>query len=313
MSGGAVVIIGYFDGVHRGHRAVLVAGARLAEERGLAVRLLTFDPHPSVTLGRVPPPTLTTLERKRELLLRACPAAELVVRSFDRAFAALAPEAFAERVLVHELGARVVMVGDDFRFGRGRTGGMAELVALGERLGFATIGAPLVGDDEGPWSSTRIRMHVQRGEVEAAARLLGRPHLVSGVVSHGQRRGRTLGFPTCNLASVPEALPANGVYAVLVDRVDSGEARALGRGVCNLGMRPTIGDLDNPLLEAHVFDLDQELYGAHLRVHLVARLRGERRFAGLDELRRQIAQDCEDALASLAEAQPDPAARGAWS
>jgi riboflavin kinase / FMN adenylyltransferase len=312
-SGGRIVAIGNFDGVHRGHQAVLAGAARDAAERGLGAAVLTFWPHPAETLGRAAPPLLTRLDRKLELVRRAAPAMEAFVERFDRAFAAQSAAEFAERVLSGRLAARVVVVGQNFRFGRGREGDFAALTALGEALGFETRSHGLLGDARGPFSSTRVREAVARGDVEEAAAILGRPHLISGTVVEGDRRGRTIGFPTCNLGGVAEALPANGVYAVLVDREGEGGARALATGVANIGVRPTVKDREaRPSVEAHLFDLDQDLYGAQLRVHLVARLRPEQKFAGLGELKAQIARDAAEARSRLEGIAPDPSAGGAW-
>jgi riboflavin kinase/FMN adenylyltransferase len=195
------------------------------------------------------------------------------------------------------------MVGQNFRFGRGRAGGLEDLERLGGDAGFEVRPTELVGDDEGPWSSTRVRQLIASGDMRGAAEVLGRPHMVSGTVGKGDQRGRKLGFPTCNIADTEEALPPFGVYAVLIDRVvtedDMPRARAMAKGVANLGVRPTIGGGDHPILEAHAFDFDEDVYGATLRVHLVERLREERRFDGLDALRSQIAADCAKARRTL--------------
>lgn len=310
---GRMVVIGNFDGVHRGHQAVLMTLARLARERDLTPSLLTFDPHPAVTLGRAAPALLTRLARRIELATRACPDLAVLVRPFSRAFSELSPEAFVAQVLVGELGARAVMVGRNFRFGRDRSGGLGDLDALGQRYGFSLLAEPLVSDEGGPCSSSRIRERIAQGDVEGAARLLGRPHMLQGRVAHGDKRGRTIGFPTCNVSGIAEALPPNGVYAVLVDRVDGSGARVLGTGVANLGVRPTVAGDGGRLLEVHLFDWQADLYGAELRVHLVRRLREERRFASLDELRAQIARDGETARAALAGSTADPDALGAWT
>lgn len=302
-----LVVIGNFDGVHRGHQAVLEAVSRMAAERSLLPRLLTFEPHPAITLGRTPPALLTTLERKRELAQRSCPSIEFCVHAFTAAFAGLTPEQFARQVLVEELGARLVMVGTNFRFGRGRSGSIADLARLGEVFGFEVMAEPLVSDSRGAWSSTRIRALIAEGDAAAAARLLGRPHMLSGKVILGDQRGRQLGFPTCNIADAPQAAPPFGVYAVLVDRLQDGRAQALGRGVANLGVRPSIQqEQPRPLLEVHLFDVDEDLYGAELRVHLVERLRAEQRFDGLDALKAQIAKDSTAARALLSTYQPEP-------
>ncbi|MCA9621974.1 MAG: bifunctional riboflavin kinase/FAD synthetase [Myxococcales bacterium] len=306
----SLVVIGNFDGVHRGHQAVLRSVAELAAARDLSPKLFTFEPHPAVTLGRPAPALLTTLERKRELCARFCPGIELVVRRFDRAFAEQSPATFVERVLVAELHAKAVLVGDNFRFGRDRAGTIDDLQRFGREHGFTASAEPMVSDDSGAWSSTRIRAAIAEGDLAAARDMLGRPHMLSGPVVAGQRRGRTIGFPTCNLASPPEALPPNGVYAVLVDRVEGGTPHALAKGVANLGLRPTVDDgAIEPVLEVHLFDVDADLYGAMLRVHLIEGLRPEQRFSSFDALRAQIQADAERARAILdSVAHPD----GAW-
>src|SRR5262249_33610774 len=208
-----IVVIGNFDGVHRGHQALLRDAANDAERRGLAPAVLTFSPHPLVVLGRTPPPLLTALDRKLELVAPLARTIEPIVERFDRAFAAQAPEAFAERLLARRFAAKVVVVGRNFRFGHGRAGDFETLVELGQRLGFETRSHPLVGDAAGPWSSTRARDAIARGELDAATEMLGRPHMISGTVAAGDRRGRTIGFPTANLDGIPEQLPPFGVYA----------------------------------------------------------------------------------------------------
>jgi len=310
------VAIGNFDGVHRGHQAVLSDAARDAARRGLVSAVLTFTPHPAQVLGRTPPPMLTTMERKLELFTRAAPAVEPVVQRFDAAFAALSPEDFAARVLREQLGAAVVVVGHNFRFGRGRAGDFDTLTRLGQALGFETRSQPLVGDARGPFSSSRIRETIGRGELDEATEMLGRPHMLSGVVVPGARRGRTIGFPTCNVGEIQEMLPPFGVYAVLVDRdrtAEGGGVTALAKGVANIGVRPTVETGEaKPSVEVHLFDVDEDLYGARLRVHLIARLRPEQKFSGLDALKAQIARDAAEARARLDGLTPDPAARGGF-
>jgi riboflavin kinase/FMN adenylyltransferase len=236
-----------------------------------------------------------------------------VVQRFDLAFAAQPPTEFVEQVLVRGLRAKVVVVGRNFRFGKDRAGDFAELARLGAARGFETRSHEMLGDDGGAWSSSRVREAIARGDLDDVTRMLGRPHMISGTVVEGDRRGRTIGFPTCNLGEVEEALPPFGVYAVLVDREEGGRARALAQGVANIGVRPTVKSGDaRPSVEVHLFDLAADLYGARLRVHLVARLRPEQRFAGLDALKAQIARDAEAARARLAGAAPDPAAGGAF-
>ncbi|APR86038.1 Riboflavin kinase [Minicystis rosea] len=325
-----VVAIGNFDGVHLGHQAVLRDVAEDAARRGSEPAVLTFAPHPLAVLGRPVPPALTSLGRKLELVRRTAPAIVPFVQRFDLAFAAQDPESFVVETLVKKLAADVVVVGKNFRFGQHRRGDFAELTRLGKAHGFATRSHELVGDEGGAWSSTRIREAIARGELGEATRMLGRPHMIAGLVVEGDRRGRTIGFPTCNLAGVGEALPPFGVYAVLVDReppVDtvpaelpellaasaSSGATALAKGVANIGVRPTVKDGETkPSVEVHLFDTNADLYGARLRVHLVSRLRPEQRFAGLDALKAQIARDAEAARAELAGLVPEPAAFGAF-
>jgi riboflavin kinase/FMN adenylyltransferase len=302
---GALVIIGNFDGVHLGHRAVLETSNAEAKRLGLATVALTFDPHPSVVLGRGAEPVLTTLERKIELLGRVCPDLTVVVEPFTQKLAALAPAEFAEGVLARSLCARVVVVGKNFRFGRGRSGDLATLEALGRTLGFEARAEALRGDAEGPYSSSRVREALARGDLSRVEGLLGRPHSLSGTVVRGAGRGRTIGVPTANLDGVAEALPPYGVYACVVDRLEPEGPRALARGVLNVGERPTVGAGFS--VEAHLFDFDGDLYGARLRLHLCARLREERRFDGIEALRSQIERDIAAARAAV-EARVPPGA-----
>jgi len=303
-------VIGNFDGVHLGHRAVIEA--TLAEARGRDLRplVLTFNPHPMEVLGGSARPPLTVVDRKIELIERLGSELTVVVEPFTLSLSEFTPAEFAQRFLVELLSAKVVIVGDNFRFGHRRTGDLATLVTLGEELGFAAHASSLVGDARGPYSSTRVRAALASGELAAAEAVLGRPHSLSGTVVHGAQRGRTIGVPTANLGGVAEALPPYGVYAVLVDRVRHGVSSAIGTGVANIGLRPTVEAGFS--VEVHLFDFSEDLYGERLRVHLVSRLRDERKFAGLPELKTQIARDIEQARSALASARPDPLAGGAW-
>lgn len=307
-AGGRVLVIGNFDGVHRGHQTVLARAA--ARVQALAARgprpelaVLTFEPHPAAVLGASAPARLTRLSRKVELLGRH--GVELVVaQRFDPRFAGLGPEQFVDEVLVQSLGARVVTIGWDFRFGARRAGDIPMLQTLAAARGFEVEVQEVVADDKGPMSSTRVREALARGDLDEARLVLGRPHAIEGVVVSGDKRGRTIGFPTANVADVEEALPAFGVYAVVCDAAEgctragagcSTELSALARGVANVGLRPTVsGGGGHPSIEVHLFDLPEDrrdLYGDTLRVHFVARLREERRFPGLDALKAQIAED----------------------
>lgn len=291
-----VVMIGNFDGVHRGHQAVLRQGRVIADARGLSSLVLTFDPHPNEVLGRGAPPRLATLGRRVELLARHG-ADEVVVEPFTQELANKSPEQFAEDLLVSRLGARAVVVGRNFRFGKGRAGDLATLQKLGEKLGFEAMAADVAGDSGGPFSSTRVREAIAAGDLAEATKVLGRPHAISGLVAHGDKIGRTIGFPTANIGAVYEILPPNGVYAVAVDTIE-GAPKALGLGVLNIGTRPTVGGT-TLRVEVHLLDLEQDLYGMHLRVHLHQRLRGEQKFSDVGLLRAQIAEDVRNARAAL--------------
>jgi len=312
-----LLAIGNFDGVHRGHVEVLSGAGREATTIGVMPIALTFDPPPAVVLGNKTPAALTPLERKIELIEAAAPGMRVVVKTFDLTIAESSPERFAREVLVGELGAVRVIVGRNFRFGKGRSGDLTTLAALGDDLGFSARAMEIVGDEKGAWSSTRVRRAIAAGDWEDVEAVLGRPHALSGVVVRGDQRGRTIGFPTANVGDVTEVMPPNGVYAVLVDRLDgSGDRRALARGVANVGVRPTVGG--GLSTEVHLLDFqpstnaDRDLYGARLRLHLVAFLREERKFDGLDALKAQIARDADAARARLAPKKPIPGPFGGW-
>jgi riboflavin kinase/FMN adenylyltransferase len=289
------VTVGVFDGLHAGHRAVLGLLQRRAEEMGgLETVVVTFDPHPlAVVAPEHAPLLLTDVPHRLELLERAGLDLAAVV-PFGEEMRLLTPAAFASVVLAGALGARLVVVGEDFRFGHQRLGNVASLSELGDAHGFAAEILPLVGG-QAPISSTRVRAMVAAGDVEAAATALGRPHEVRGTVVAGDGRGRTLGFPTANLALSPGlALPGHGVYAVRAGRPGAD----LVPGVANVGTRPTFGGEERSL-EVHLLEGSGDLYGATLRVAFVARLRGERRFAGPADLAAQIAADVAAARALL--------------
>lgn len=289
-----LVAIGNFDGVHGGHRAVLAAASAEARALGLSLLVMTFHPHPAEVLGRGVQPVLTPLERKVELLSALDPALRVVVEPFTKALAAMSPRAFAEELLVGALRAKVVVVGQNFRFGRDRVGDLPLLTTLGDQFGFEARVEPLSQDAAGPISSSRIRAAIAAGDLASAERWLGRPHAVSGVVVRGDGRGRTIGVPTANLDSVVEAKPPHGVYACLVDRIgDDGVGVSLGTGVANIGNRPTMAAGFS--VEAHLHDFDGDLYGARLRFHLVERIRDERKFESLEALVTQIRRDIETA------------------
>ena len=273
--------------------------------------MLTFHPHPHEVLVGPGRAVLTPLARKLELLSRLDAELVIVVEEFTRGLSELSPAGFVEAVLQRGLGATTVVVGNGFRFGRGRRGDLDTLRALGSGAGFSVIAAELVADPAGPLSSSRIRTAIELGDLRRAEMDLTRPHALAGRVVHGDGRGRQLGFPTANLSRVEELLPPYGVYACLIDRLEAnGRGKVLGRGVMNLGVRPTLEAGFG--VEVHVFDFAGDLYGADLRVHLLERLRDERRFVDVAALAAQIEQDIARAQSVSAARQPDPDAGGAW-
>lgn len=296
----AVLVIGNFDGVHLGHQTVLREAVSHARSIGLSTAVLTFDPHPAGVVGSGAPQLLSTIERRAELL-GELGVERMYVRRFDTAFAAWQPERFARELVAGILHARLVVVGENFRFGAKRAGDLTRLRELGAQLGFGVRVHAVARDERGRYSSTRAREAVVAGNLEEVQRVLGRPHALSGVVVHGDERGRTIGVPTANLDAVPELLPPNGVYAVNVDEYLAAEQafRPLGRGLTNIGVRPTVGG-GKLSVETYLLDFARDLYGARLRVHLVARLREEKKFGSLDELKAQIGRDVADARAAFA-------------
>lgn len=288
---------GNHDGVHLGHRALVDAARARAARDGLVTTAMFFDPHPTSLLAPERAPTLITSPTRRVEILKGAGADEVFVMPFDEEFASLTPRAFAEKVLVETCGARCVVVGPDFHFGTKRSGNVETLRALGQELGYDVIVVPPALFEGEPSSSTRIRKCLREGDVVSAAGMLTRVHEVTGKVVHGDHRGRTIGFPTANLAWEDVQLPADGVYAVVVRRLDRPERDELLHGVANLGVRPTMAA--GRSFEVHLFDFDGDLYGATLRVGLVERIRGEHRFPGLEELKARIAIDCDAARTAV--------------
>lgn len=293
------VTIGNFDGVHRGHRALVAETVARARAAGGEAVVLTFDPHPARVLApeRVPA-WITSPEQKAELL-SGLGIDVMAVLPFTSEVAALSPAAFARDVLAGALGARHVVVGADFRFGHRKAGDAAVLARLGATHGFAVSAVPPVLEGGRPVSSSRVREALAEGDAAHAASLLGRPYFVDGTVVEGDRRGRTIGIPTANLETDGALLPARGVYAGRC-RLPEGQARL---AVVNVGKRPTFGGR-TVTVEAHLLDYSGDLYGRRLRLSFAARLRDEQRFAGADALVEQIRRDVERARA-LVSAPPD--------
>jgi riboflavin kinase/FMN adenylyltransferase len=296
-----VLTAGNFDGVHVGHQRIMATVTARARALGGSAVVYTFDPHPRrVLTPERAPRLLTTLEQKLELLAELGVDA-VVVEPFDRDFAHLPAERFVREVLHARMRPVELYVGYDFHYGRDREGSMRTLAELGPHLGFAVTIIPEVKLGERDVNSTRVRELLAAGEVEGAAQLLGRPYRVRGAVARGDQRGRTIGFPTLNLAAENEILPCVGVYACRVRFLDAGEPApgAWFGAVANVGRRPTVKANDAIGVEAHVFDFAADAYGRRVEVAFEARLRGEQRFPGLDALREQIARDAAAARARL--------------
>jgi riboflavin kinase/FMN adenylyltransferase len=294
----AAVAVGNFDGVHRGHQALVEAIVSAARESSGTSVVLTFDPHPArVLFPDREWASLLSFEQRAELLERLG-VERLAVLPFDAKTAAKPPEAFASDVLKRALDARLVVVGRHFRFGRGRSGDATVLAELGRRLGFAVRALEPVLSDGEPVSSSRIRDALARGDTRAAARMLGRDYFLDGTVVRGVGRGRTLGVPTANLEPTNDIAPAKGVYASWCHFRDAPETPA-APAVVNIGVRPTFEAEAATTVEAHLIGYQGDLYGRSLRLHFKDRLRGERRFPGAEELLEQIQDDVERARAVL--------------
>ncbi len=309
--------LGVFDGVHRGHRSIIERARRSANEASAALAVVTFDPHPAAVLRpEMTPATLTSFDHKLELLDDLGVDTVVVVR-FDQARSEETADDFVTTVLVGALGVAHVVVGNDFHFGRDRKGDVALLEALGLQHDFSVEGRPLSLQEDvvsggvhhgraDPISSTAVRRTVTDGDVELAARLLGRPHEIRGTVVQGDQRGRTIGFPTANVA-VPAnmAVPADGVYAGWwVETKNSDDASnptdssVPDRWPCaiNIGKRPTFYDnAEHSVIEAHLIDWNGDLYGVRGGIQFISRLRAERKFDGLDALTEQLQRDVEAA------------------
>lgn len=285
-----VVVLGNFDGVHRGHQAVIGCGADLARQNGVPLIVLTFEPHPRSFFRPHDAPFRLTPFQNKAHHIEALGVDALIALTFDEGLSHLGGEAFIETVITEGLGASHVVVGQDFRFGHQRSGDTAMLEALGERHGYTvTTVAPVASADSEIYSSSHIREHLESGKPGHAAAMLGRPFEIEGKIEHGDKRGRTLGFPTANIDIADYIRPARGVYAVRAGLESAGGLEWID-GVANFGNRPTIGG-DSLLLEVHLFDFDADLYGKTLRIALIEYLRPEIKFDGLDALKAQIDED----------------------
>jgi riboflavin kinase/FMN adenylyltransferase len=306
--GAWAVTIGNFDGVHSGHRALLGRVIARGGELGLGSCVLTFEPHPREFFASIPakggvhaaqdaPTRLTRLRDKLELMA-GLGVGRVHVARFDARFSALSAPTFVEEVLVRSLGARRLLVGRDFRYGKGRAGDFAALEQAGARLGFGVEAMPDVQAEGERVSSSAVRSALAAGDLRRAERLLGRRYSISGRVAHGARLGRELGCPTANIV-LRRPPPLSGIYVVEVDvEEEEGKAgRRHRRGVASVGLRPTVNPVPRPLLEAHLLDFDEDLYGKHLRVSFLEKLRDEEKYPDLEQLKRAIAADVAKARA----------------
>ncbi len=285
--GGIALTIGNFDGVHRGHQAMVARLKAAAQERGLPACVMTFEPHPREYFTPAEaPPRLTPLRDKLEQLA-ALGVDRVYVCRFDARFARQGAEDFVREVLARRLGVRWLLVGDDFRFGARRTGDLALLRRLAPETGMQIECLVTFTVDGTRASSTAVRDALAAGDMDAARRLLGRPYRITGRVVGGDRLGRQLGFPTANIHMRLNRPPLNGIYAV--------EAHGLGvtplPGAASLGVRPTVSDAERPTLEVFLLDFDREIYGQRVRLDFLRKLRDEERYATLDALKAQIARD----------------------
>ena len=308
--GGSVLAVGAFDGLHRGHAALLARVRERAAARAMLPLVISFEPLPRAFFARAPLPRLGSVRDKLEGLCAAGMTRALLLR-FNAELAAMSAEDFVRDVLVRRAGAREIWVGADFRFGHARHGDVALLERLGDEAGFVTWVFDTQHDAGERVSSSAIRAALANGAFADAARLLGRPFAIGGRVVRGQQLGRTLGYPTANIRLGRRVSPVQGIFAVRVDGATAGSlpggrsgascARDTGAslpGVASLGLRPTVGGRE-PLLEVHLFDFDGDLYGRRLAVEFVAKLRDEEKFASLDALTAQMHRDAAAARAIL--------------
>ena len=297
---GAAAAIGNFDGVHIGHQAVIDLARAVADRTGASLGILTFEPHPRQVFAPSSAPfrlmSAATKAHRLDKLGIDC----LYQIEFNQDLSSLTPEEFARDVLTDGLGLSYVVVGDDFRFGKGRAGNTADLKFFGEKLGFGVTIATLVSTDGGEASSTNIRTALSEGRPRDAAQMLGHWHRIDGEVLHGEKRGRKLGFPTANMSIADLHPPKFGVYAVKID-VLGGPHQGSYDGAASIGVRPMFGE-NQANLESYIFDFQSDLYGTPLSVALVDYLRPELKFDGLDALIAQMDQDCamaRDILANI--------------
>ncbi len=291
LPGPLFLAIGVFDGVHRGHQAVISTSAEHARGASGTPVVVTFDPHPEKVLRPQAAPHLLSATQHKIALIRALGVEHLLIITFDKPFAATEPEDFAQELVAHSKPLREICVGHEWSFGKNRRGNLDLLKTLGSKMNFDVVGIPPVKINGAVVSSTAIRQAIERGDLAKAAEMLGREYTILGTVTRGDNLGKKIGFPTANLSAHSEQFPPNGVY-VAEARVDS----ELHRGVINLGIRPTVsGGKSDRVLEVHLFDFNRDIYGHDVEVRFLKFLRPEKKFENLEALVQQIRQDVEEA------------------
>jgi riboflavin kinase/FMN adenylyltransferase len=288
---GCVLTIGNFDGVHLGHKAVIEKLAERGKALGLPVVIMIFEPQPmEYFLQENAPPRLTRLREKINLFAKL-PVDDLVVVRFNKQLADCDAGQFIDQALVHGLNVKHLVIGDDFRFGKGRQGGFAMLKDRGKACGFRVEDTGSLQVHGQRVSSTLVRNALAAGDLEHAEAMLGYPYSVCGRVVHGNKRGRTIGYPTANISLLRKKAPISGVFAVTVTGIDELEIE----GVANVGVRPTVDGSNKMVLEIYLFDFDQDIYGYQVTVYFKHKIRAERRFQTIGELKAQIAEDVAEA------------------
>jgi riboflavin kinase/FMN adenylyltransferase len=291
LRGPLFLAIGVFDGVHRGHQAVISTSADHARATNGTPVVLTFDPHPEKVLRPERAPHLLTATQHKIALIRDLGVGNLLIINFDKQFAATEPEDFVVALVAHSRPLREICVGHEWSFGKNRRGNLELLKKLGAKSNFDVVGIPPVKISGAVVSSTAIRRAIEKGDFAKAAEMLGREYTILGTVAHGDNLGKKIGFPTANLSAHSEQFPPNGVYAAEA-RIDSERHR----GVINLGVRPTIsGGKSERVLEIHLFDFNRQIYGQDVEVRFLRFLRPEKKFANVEALVEQIRQDVDQA------------------
>ncbi len=296
LEGGCVATIGNFDGVHLGHQMIINHLVEQGQTLGLPTVVVLFEPHPLEYFKATEAPSRLTRLREKITQLKALPVDLVMLLRFNESLANLEPEDFVRNYLVNGLSVRLLVVGDDFRFGKQRRGNFQQLQSLGVDYGFTVNDSKTLQNDGRRISSTAIRQALETGDLKQARLMMGRAYSVCGRVVHGDGRGRQLGFPTANIQLFRKKSPVRGVFAVTA----AGISEQPVPGVANVGIRPTVGGEQRVILEVHLFDFDEDLYGKQVEIIFQQRIREERKFASFEQLVEQIGKDAQQARHLLA-------------